>query len=392
MEPEQRTILHLDMDAFFAQVEMNDNPELEGKPVIVGGLGPRGVVSTASYEAREYGVHSAMPMVEARRLCPDAEFLSPRGERYSEIARTVRHILQTYTPDIQPVSLDEAFLDITGTLHKYGSPESLGQQLREDVRNATNLTCSVGIGPNKMIAKLASEQAKPDGLLHVPREKRESFLRPLPIDAIWGVGPRTKERMQEAGYETIGDLQDASLMELEEHFGEWAIVYKKRSRGEDRDPVKTRQQAKSISNETTFSEDIEDPEHLEQVLYRLAARVGRRLREKQLLSRTVKIKVRRGDFTTLTRRRTLPEHTDLTENIWQRARDLFRQQIELDDRGIRLLGVGVANLQEKGVQPDLFEDEEQSRRSDVNQLMDEINEEYGQGTITRGVQLRDSSS
>ncbi len=378
-----RTVVHVDMDAFFAQVEVNDNPDLEGRPVIVGGTGKRGVVSTASYEAREYGVHSAMPMSEARRLCPEAHVLPLRGERYRDISRRIKDVLRSITPHVQSVSLDEAFLDVTGSLHRYESKRHLGQNLRNRVFEETELTCSVGVGPNKMIAKLASEACKPDGLLRVPDEEKVGFLRDLPVESMWGVGPSTRIKMNRLGIETVGDLQEIELGRLQSEFDHRAAVLRRRAHGVDPSPVKTEEETKSISNETTFPRDLTDREELENRMYPLAAKVGRRLRENNLVARTVKIKVRRGDFTTLTRRSTRGEPGSTTERIWESARRLLRE-VELDARGVRLLGVGAENLRRGGEQRDLFEDSRVKRRETINRIVDDINDEFGEGTLTRG--------
>jgi DNA polymerase-4 len=389
---ESRCVAHVDMDAFFAQVEKLDNPELEDKPVIVGGLGERGVVSTASYEAREYGCHSAQPMAEARERCPGAEFISPRGERYAEVSGRIKDILFQLTPTVESVSLDEAFLDITGVLHRYDGPTDFGQQLRDRILEETELTASVGVGPNKMIAKLASDRCKPDGLEVVDGDRRKRFLEPLPIDSMWGVGERTEERMRSLGIDTVGDLQSISLSTLQEEFDQRAPVYKQRAEGIDPDPVTVHEPAKSISNETTFEEDLTDPETIENQLYRMTDKMASRARGKSVEGTTVTIKLRRGDFSTLTRSRTLDYATNSTDTVWPVVRTLFRNHFELDDRGIRLVGAGLSNLREEDVQGDLFDEQEESdptrRREDVNDVIDELKDSFGDDTIGRGRDLK----
>ncbi|MGM0381651.1 MAG: DNA polymerase IV [bacterium] len=383
----QRTIMHVDMDAFFARVEKIDNPEIADKPVIVGGLSDRGVVSTACYQAREYGIGSAMPMTEARRLCPEGEFLPVRGERYRQVSEKIFDILRSYTPKVETVSLDEAFMDISGVLGRYDSPRQPGGEIKNEIRNQTGLTCSVGIGPNKMIAKLASEENKPDGLLEVKEEEKGDFLEDIDIRSMWGVGKKTYQKIKQFEIETIGDLQECPLPELREELGDRAYVLKKRARGEDDSPVVTESETKSVSNETTFSEDLTDSKVLKKKLFQLTEKVSRRLREKELEGRTVTVKIRRGDYTTFTRSHTIKRPTSVTEKIWKVVNFLFDTEYEPDSRGVRLLGVGVENLQEKGQQEELFVDPEEENQKELNRLIDDLNSEYGDGTIKRGRHL-----
>jgi len=387
----ERTVAHLDMDAFFARVEKLDHPGLRGKPVIVGGLGKRGVVSTACYRAREYRVHSAQPMAEARERCPQAEFRSPRGERYREVSRQIKTILFEFTPAVETISLDEAFMDITGVLHRYRNCEDFARQLRNEINSRTQLTCSVGIGPNKMISKLASEQCKPDGLLVVDPGSRKSFLQDLPIEAMWGIGDRRAERMASEGIDTIGDLQEIPLAQLQQEFGARAAVYKQRAEGIDPDPVTVHEPAKSISNETTFERDLTDPEQLENQLYHMTDKMARRARKKEVEGSVVTVKLRRGDFSTLTRSRTLDYATNKTDTIWPVVRVLFRDHVELDDRGFRLVGAGISNLRPEDQQTQLFQNtnspSDHARREQVNQVLDELSETYDDITIGRARDL-----
>lgn len=386
-EREERTVLHADMDAFFARVEKLDRPELRGEPVIVGGLGSRGVVSTACYRAREDGVHSAMPMEEARRRCPEATFLAPRGDRYREVAEVVREVFQAITPVVQPVSLDEAYLDVTGVLHRHASARDLAETLRSAVRSATRLTCSVGVAPNKMVAKLASDRRKPDGLTVVSPGSVVDFLADLPVEAVPGIGPRARDHLRTSGYETLGDLQRASMEDLHEALGDRALVYRRRAEGRDDSPVSDGDSAKSISHERTFEKDLEDPSVLEDHLFELAEKVGARLRDQDLEARTVTLKLRRGDFTTVNRQVTRGRPFISTDRIWTFARRLFRERVELDGRGVRLLGAGVSNLRSAGVQEELFTDGRERRFERADRVMDRINEEFGSGTLEHGRDL-----
>ncbi len=390
--PTGRTVAHLDMDAFFAQVEKRDNPELEDQPVIVGGLGDRGVVSTACYKARESGCHSAQPMAEARERCPQAEFIAPRSDRYEEVSRRIQEVLFEYTPTVQTISLDEAFMDISGVLHRFDSKKSFGKKLRGSIARKTNLTGSVGIGPNKMIAKLASDCCKPDGLRVVDPDHRKVFLSDLPVDAMWGIGEKTTKRMESLGIKTISDLQDISLSKLQSEFNQRAPVYKQRAKGVDPDPVVVHEPAKSISNETTFEKDITDPEAILDQLYRMTDKMASRARNKSVEGPTVTMKIRRGDFSTITRSRTLDFATNSTDTIWSVIKELFEEHFEMDERGIRLVGAGLSNLQEEDVQRNLFEeseeDETRQQREEINEVVDELNDTFGENTVGRGRDLR----
>ncbi len=378
-----RKILHVDMDAFFARVEKVDRPELRGEAVVVGGQSERGVVSTACYRARQHGIHSAMPMRQARQLCPQAEFLPVRGERYKKVSKNLLQIMRSYTPQVEPVSLDEAYLDVSGVLHRYNSAYQLGQQIKEEINEQTHLTCSVGIGPNKMIAKLASEDCKPDGLQEVEEKEKDNFLLRLPLGAIPGIGEKTGEKLQNIGIDSIRKLREAEVSHLKQELGIRGIILQKRVLGEDPTPVKTAEETKSISNEETYSEDLEERSKIKKLLFRLTEKVGRRLRDKKLEAKTVEIKVRRGDFTTLTRSYTGRRHTDVTERLCKAMAALF-DEVKIDERGVRLLGVGVSNLRPADSQEELFEASDEQRKARLNELMDNLNEEYGDQTIVRG--------
>ncbi len=337
-------ILHVDMDAFYASVEQRDDPTLRDRPVVVGGSGGRGVVAAASYEARRYGIHSAMPMVRARRLCPDLVVVPHRFETYRAVSRQVMGILRDVTPLVEPISLDEAFLDVAGAVRLFGPPATIGEAIRRRVRVEVDLPCSVGVGPTKSVAKLLSARAKPDGLLHWPAAEVVARLAPLPVGDLWGAGPRTVERLHAFGYERIGQVADADLRTLQRIIGEalgtqlWQLA-----RGLDPRRVTPSEPARSVSAERTFEHDLDDPAELERQVLRLAEGVGRRLRSAGLAGRTVTLKVRFDTFETVTRSATLPEPTDRTHDILTMAQELLAR-LRLERARVRLLGVGVGNL------------------------------------------------
>jgi DNA polymerase IV len=342
--PVREPILHVDMDAFYASVEQRDDPDLRGKPVVVGGEGGRGVVAAASYEARRFGVHSAMPMVRARRMCPDLIVVGSRFDRYREASSAVMAILRSYTPLVEPLSLDEAFLDVSGAVRLFGDPISIGHRIRADVRTQLDLPCSVGIGPTKSVAKLLSARAKPDGLLHWPADEVRHRLRPLPVSDLWGAGPKTVERLTSYGFRTIGQLADADLRTLQRVVGEAQGTQLHRlARGEDPRRVTTHDPARSISAEETFEEDLDDPVALRRHVLRLAEKVGRRLRKAGLAGRTVTLKVRFASFETVTRSSTLANATDRTHDLVVVTGQLL-DGLRLERARVRLLGVGVSNL------------------------------------------------
>jgi DNA polymerase-4 len=391
-DPEETIIAHVDMDAFFARVEKRDYPSLREQPVVVGGLGPRGVVSTACYRARERGIHSALPMNEARQRCPEAEFLSPRTDRYREISEKIHDLFNQITPYVKPLSLDEAYLDVTGVLHHYNSRKTLAKSIRRRIREQTGLTASVGVGPNTMIAKLASDQSKPDNLIVVFPDDRRSFLRPLPVGALPGIGSSQLETLEDEGIETIGDLQERSAEELKDTFGSRGLVYDRKSRGHGNQILNLNEETKSISHEETYPSDHYKEDELLDRLHHLTGKTARRLRKKDLSARTIFIKIRRGDFTTLTRQRTVHDPLASTESIWEEVREIFRRDVSVDYRGIRLQGVGLSNLRSRYAQRELFKDDPKNRRSDLNDVADEINESMGAGSLFRGRSLRNDPS
>lgn len=340
-----RWILHVDMDAFYASVEELDHPELRGRPVIVAGPEPRGVVATASYAARKFGIHSGMPTAHAKRLCPHGIFLPPRFDRYEEIAQKIRAILSEYTPLVEPVSLDEAFLDLSGTVLLHGTLEKVAKEIHARIPSETNLSCSVGLGPNKLVAKLASDAAKPGGLKIVYPEEVQSFLDPLPVEKLWGVGPKTAARLEEKGVRTVHDLRQVPLGLLRSWFGpKGGEILWQLARGLDETPVVPARESKSISHETTYPHDIFSKEEVEAELRRLCFLVVDRLRTENLLAQTVQIKVRFSDFTTCTRQIKLAEPTDHPMLVATEAAGLLSRVEIPAGQGVRLLGVGMADL------------------------------------------------
>lgn len=381
-----RIILHIDMDAFFAAIEQLDHPEYRGKPVIVGadpksGKG-RGVVSTCSYEARRFGIHSAMPISKAYRLCPNGIYVHVRGKRYSEMSRTIMTLLEEFSPDIEPLSIDEAFLDITSTVNIFGPPPVLGKLLKERVRNQTGLTASVGIAPNKFLSKIASDLEKPDGLVIVEEDQIKEFLHPLPISKLWGVGEKTRPHLEHLGVRTIGDLAAIPQKKLIERFGKTGLHFWRLAHGLDNRPVEGWYQTKSVSQERTFEQDIDDETEMRRVIFRLSDDVARILRKKKLQGRTVHLKIRLEDFSTFTRSRTFRRGVDTSEAIRSAAEDMFTN---FDRRGqkVRLLGVGVSSLENsQKAQMDLFASEKSSDDR-VDQLLDDLRDKLGDGVVTR---------
>ncbi|HEU4403416.1 MAG TPA: DNA polymerase IV [Candidatus Polarisedimenticolia bacterium] len=385
-----RVILHLDMDAFYAAVETRENPALAAKPLIIGHRGRRGVVSTCSYEARAFGVRSAMPSLSAERLCPQAVWLPVRMDLYVEVSREIRSILADETPVIEPVSIDEAFLDLTGVAPDLEGGRRVAVRLKERIRAGPRLSASVGVAPNKFLAKIASDLEKPDGLVLLPIAAVPDRLWPLPVARLWGVGPRTAPRLQAAGLRTIGDLlraPDGILVPLVGEAG--AAHLRALARGEDDRPVESHREAKSVSEERTYGVDLIDPEAIDRALLARSEGVARELRRDGLVGRTVQIKVRTGDFTTWTRSLTLPSPTDLAEVIVRAARALFRERIRLGRKGVRLLGVGLSGLESAGSgQGGLFPDAAEERARRVARAADSLRERHGEGALTRARLLR----
>ncbi|MFG1701851.1 DNA polymerase IV [Nonomuraea sp. M3C6] len=337
-------ILHVDMDAFFASVELLDRPELRGRPVIVGSPAGRGVVLSATYEARAQGVHSAMPMSRARRLCPQATIIPPSHGKYAEVSKGVMEIFHTITPLVEPIASDEAFLDVGGARRRLGPPAAIAATIREQVLDRFGITCSVGVASSKFVAKLASKQCKPDGLLVVPADQVVDFLHPLPVSALWGVGERTEQSLVRLGIRTVGDLARVPPNTLRRELGQAAGGHLAAlAWGRDERVVSAHVPDKSIGNEETFASDVDDPEVIRRELLRLSERVAARMRKAGHVGRTVSVKLRRADFTTINRSRTLREPTDVAQVIYTTACELF-QAAGLERVRLRLVGVRMENL------------------------------------------------
>jgi nucleotidyltransferase/DNA polymerase involved in DNA repair len=382
-----RIILHVDMDAFYASVEQRDNPKLKGRPVIVGadprGGQGRGVVAACSYEARKFGVHSALPISRAWKLCPEGAYVRPRMERYVEVSHQVMEVLRQFTDLIEPLSIDEAFLDITGSIALFGSPEQIARSIKKRIRDNTDLCASVGVGPNKFIAKIASDLRKPDALVIVPAGEVEEFLRDLPISRLWGVGPKTEERLKSIRLRTIGDIRNMPRESLVRALGSLGDHLHQLARGKDDRPVIPNWEAKSVSNETTFDEDTADVDLLLETIRGLAARVGRRLRREDQRAARITLKLRYADFETHTKQTTLDRAVQTDEEIARSAITLFRE-FPLD-RKIRLIGVGVSDITRDGKGPtqlDLFT--ARPRNEVLDRTVDQIRERFGDDSVRRG--------
>jgi DNA polymerase IV len=380
-----RTILHVDLDAFFASVEQRDRPELRGKPVIVGGgPGDRGVVSAASYEARKFGVYSAMSLTEAGRRCPDGVFLPVDGRRYQQASRDVMGVLRRYTPQCEPISIDEAFLDVTGSAALFGDGPTIAVRIKSAVRDEVGLTASVGVATNKLVAKIASDLRKPDGLVVVPAGEEATFLAPLAIGRLWGVGAKTAAALTDYGVRSIGDLAAVPADVMERRFGKHGVSLAERARGIDADPVHDGDPAKSVGHEHTFDVDTTDPEVIERTLLAMADGVGGRLRSAGVRAGTVAIRLRDNTFKTISRQRTLPVPTDMTERLFAAALELARPEVAaIRARGgrVRLLGVSASNLGERE-QLAMF-DTEDPRRRRAFEAADAVKRRYGDEAMTR---------
>lgn len=378
-------ILHIDMDAFYASVEELDRPELVGKPVIVAGdPNSRGVVSAANYVARTFGVHSAMPASTAHRLCPQGVFLPVRMDRYVNISREISQIFHHYTPLVEPLSLDEAFLDVSGSVGLFGPAEQIGQKIKREIRDQLQLVASVGVAPNKYLAKIASDLDKPDGFVVVDEKNIQAFLDPLPVSRIWGVGRVSNQVLDRLGIRTIAQLRFASIDLLRDKFGNMGDHLWQLARGIDDRPVVPDHEAKSISHETTFATDIADVETLRPCLLLLTEQVSQRLRAQGLLARTVHIKVRFANFQTITRSQTLSQATDLTDELWRTAAEMLAHRLPKIHQPVRLLGMGVSGFDESGQsQGLLFDQEERKRQGKLDTMTDEILDRFGKGSIGR---------
>ncbi len=382
-------VFHVDMDAFFVSVEELFDPALRGKAVVVGGQrDERGVVSAASYEARKFGVHSAMPLRTAAKLCPHAIFVDGHPDRYRESSQKVHEVLQNFSPQIEMVSIDEAYLDMTGTERLHGPPLRAANALHLAIHTHTRLNCSIGIAASRLVAKVCSDQAKPNGVLWVLPGNEAAFLAPLAIRKIPGVGKVTEQNLNALGISTVGDLARFDEAFLEERFGKWGLALAGKAKGLDAGgwfdaEIGADEDPKSMSHEHTFSSDTSDPQRLESTLLRLAEMVGRRLREAGLHARTVQLKLRYEDFTTITRAHTLPRSTQLDVELFAAARKLFRNNWK-PGRPIRLLGVHASSFEHEEGQLDLLDGDKQQRWRQALSAADHLRDKYGESAVELG--------
>lgn len=382
----RRWIMHVDMDAFFASVEQRDDPALQGKPVIVGGKSRRSVVATASYEARAFGVHSAMPLSQAKRLCPHGCFVAPRFEAYREASDAIHQVMLHYADAYEPISLDEAFLDISGMGTQYPTLGAIGRAIKEEIRSAVHLTASVGIAPNKFLAKMASDMKKPDGLCIIPYGREREVLAPLPVRRLWGVGEVTEKKLLAAGFRTIADIQEAPLEKLSALLGNQGTLLKDLSFGIDERPVVSSRQVKSIGDESTYEYDLTDRQKIDREIAIHSDIVAQRLRRHDLAARTISLKIRFASFKTIMRSLSLEEGTNLQETIDSTCQTLL-SRIPLTE-GIRLIGVTASNLGAPLSIPSLFSDEE-DKRSRAAKAMDSIQQKYGRKALQKGFWLEE---
>jgi DNA polymerase-4 len=378
-----RAIIHVDMDAFYASVEQRDHPELRGKPLIVGGDARRGVVVAASYEVRKYGVRSAMPMARAMKMAPHALVVKPRFSAYSEASEQVFSIFERYTPLVEPLSLDEAFLDVTASVGLFGTPADMARRIRKEIASETGLPSSAGIASVKFVAKIASDVAKPNGQREVRAEETVAFLAGLPVGRLWGVGPKTEEALKGAGLETIGDVAKRDAAWMEARWGTSGRHLWELAHGIDPREVVPDREAKSVGAEDTFDEDLTGMEALSPHVHAQALRVARRLRKAGVKGRVVQLKLKFGDFTLITRRTTLPSATDDGQTLYRVARELLEKAHE--DKPVRLTGVSMQELGTESAgarQLGLFTEPEKPKRSDkLNAALDRIAERFGTKAI-----------
>jgi DNA polymerase-4 len=379
-----RSILHVDMDAFYASVEERDAPELQGRPVIVGGTGNRGVVAAANYEVRKFGVHSAMPMREALQRCPHAVCISPRMQHYQAVSAQIFEVFRRFTPLVEGLSLDEAFLDVTASQSIFGTGPQIAQQIKAAVRDRTQLTASVGVAPNKLVAKIASDLRKPDGLVIVAATEVSTLLDPLPITRLFGIGRKTAAAVQSIGIHTLGQLRVASDAQLRAAFGRYAGVMRERATGIDHREVIPDGDSKQISAEETFDTDITDARQLSAALWQLVDRVGVRVRREDVVGECVTLKVRRFDFKTYTRQQRVTPGIRENKAIGELAHKLLVSWLrEQDHPPVRLIGVGVSSLAQQ-CQPGLFDVIEPARDRRLDDALDEIRRKFGTTMLRRG--------
>jgi DNA polymerase IV len=378
-------ILHVDMDAFYASVEERDQPALVGKPVIVGGSADgRGVVAAANYVVRKFGVHSAMPTAQALRLCPQAILIQPRMGHYADISDQIRSIFDRYTPLVEPLSLDEAFLDVTGSEVHFGPAIEIARQIKAAILSELALIASIGVAPNKFLAKIASDLKKPDALVFVDPLHVQEFLDPLPVARLWGAGRVTQEQFQQLGIRTISELRRLVPSLLRAKFGSQGEKFWELAHGRDDRRVIPDQEAKSISHETTFAADVSDLEVLRAWLLELTEHVCRRMRRRQLVGRTVQLKLRFSNFQTITRSVTLQQPTHASREVWNSAAQLL-ESCWPNNRPVRLIGVGMASLQApQPVQLSLFEDEDRQKNSRLDSVADDIRQKFGTAALSPG--------
>ncbi len=380
----RRWIMHVDMDAFFASVEQRDDPALQGKPVIVCGKSRRSVVATASYEARAFGVHSAMPLSQAKRLCPHGCFVAPRFEAYREASDAIHQVMLHYADAYEPISLDEAFLDISGMGSQYPTLGSIGRAIKEEIRCAVHLTASVGIAPNKFLAKMASDMNKPDGLCIIPYGREQEVLAPLPVRRLWGVGSVTEKKLLSAGFRTIADIQEAAPEKFSALLGNQGPLLKALSLGIDERPIISSRQVKSIGDESTYEYDLTDRPTIDREIAIHSDIVAQRLRRHDLAARTISLKIRFASFKTIMRSLSLEEGTNLQETIDSACQTLL-SRIPLTE-GIRLIGVTASNLGAPLSIPSLFSDKEE-KRARAARAMDSIQQKYGRKALRKGFWL-----
>lgn len=382
----QRVVAHADMDAFYAAIEQLDDPALRGRPVLVGHPSDRGVVLTASYEARPYGVGSAMPMAKARRLCPSAVIIAPRFDRYRDVSKTIMRVFSNFSPDVEAISLDEAFLDMTGSERLFGDPESIGRRLKDAIREATcGLTASVGLSATKYVAKVASAWQKPDGLTVVPPEEAKAWLAPLPVSRLWGVGPKTQARLHQVGLHTVGDVANADPGFLSAKLGRAGLHFHTLAQAEDPRPVTGRRASKSVGSEHTLDKDVREKAEIKLHLRQSADAIGRRLRQKRYVAFGIGVKLKTTDFQILTRQRRLSEPTDVTEKVYSVGVELLN---EFNHPGpFRLVGMVAYDIVgiDDWVQLDLFSTLARQRRLEV--AIDELSERFGTDVVRRANDL-----
>ncbi len=381
-----KVILHIDMDAFFAAIEELDHPEYRGKPVVVGadpkGGKGRGVVSTCNYEARKYGIHSAMPISQAYRRCPHAIYVFPRMRRYVEMSRKVHKIFYEFTPLVEPISVDEAFLDVTGCQRLFGTPEEIAKTIKQRIKDVTGLTASVGVAPSKFVAKIASDLEKPDGLVIVRPEEVRQFLTPLPISKMWGVGKKTEEKLRSMGIDTIGKIAAMPREEIVKKLGKVGLHFWYLANGIDDRDVQTESGRKSVSLENTFLEDVDDESTIEEMIRSLSDNVSRILRKKCIKGKTLTLKIRLEDFSTFTRSQSFNEFIDSSVVITEKALTLYRN-FDRQGKKVRLLGVGISNLNiHVGDQLNLF-DKQQEQKNKIDQVIDLIQDKFGADLIRK---------